>query len=116
MYNKKGESTMGIIRKEIYNDQINKVALSFDLLSHPGRIAIIMLLLLHPQLSLSQIQEHIPLSQSSVSDQVRKLKDNGLLNGKPVGTSVYYSLNKELWQDVRWLNEQFWQALALENN
>jgi DNA-binding transcriptional ArsR family regulator len=106
------ENNMGIIRKDLYSLEQNTMASTFAIFSHPGRLKIVLMLLINDRLSLGQIQEQLELSQAAVSDQVRKLKDVGLLEAREVGTSVFYSLNRDLWESIKELNESFWEQVG----
>lgn len=103
---------MGIIRRDIYSLEENAIALVFDQLSHPGRVKTILMLLLNESLSLGEIQQGLGLSQSATSDQVRILKDTGLITGVQLGTSVRYSLNRATWDYIQQLNASFWAEVA----
>lgn len=89
---------MGIIKQELYDHSTRSAANVFSMLGHPGRIKIIELLKARERLTLGEIQDLIGLSQSATSDQIKKLKESGLLRGVRVETSVYYSLSKEQWE------------------
>ena len=102
---------MGIIRKELYTTEQNAVAYMFNLLSHPGRLKIIFLLLSNERLNLGEIREQLGLSQSAVSDQVKILKDAEFIIGREVGTSVFYYINMEVWNCVKQLNYIFWNTV-----
>ena len=92
---------MGIIRREIYTADQNNLAAIFNHLGHPGRLKIILMLLQSDGLSLSQIQNQLGLSQSATSDQVRILKDAGIISGVHSGTSVIYSLERQELENIK---------------
>jgi DNA-binding transcriptional ArsR family regulator len=93
---------MGIIKKDIYTEAENLRASTFDLLSHPGRLKLIVCLLHQERLALRQITEILGLSQSSASSQVKRMKDAGLLVSVESGTTVFYSLNLVVWDTMKW--------------
>ncbi len=103
---------MGILKKTIgsepiYNDTQILTAEIFHLLGHPGRTRTILLLVQYKDLSLGEIREYLQLSQSATSALVKQLKDIRLIRGKEVGTSVQYSLNTEMWENMKWMMQYF---------
>lgn len=98
---------MGIIRKELYNDTQNTLAQVFGILSHPCRMNIILMLVVNDSLALGEIRDQIGLSQSATSEQVKQLKDVGLITGTQVGTSVRYNLNREMWESIKVVIQYF---------
>lgn len=106
---------MGIIKKENYSfDEIGPAAV-FSMLSHPGRIKILTLLLQHESLSVKEIQQELGLSQAATSQQLLKLKEGGLITGMQVNTSMRYSLSRDRFNDMMLLIGYFWGLInALE--
>lgn len=104
---------MGIIKRELYNQNENATATVFEVLSHPARTKIIMMLLASASATLGEITQQIGLSQSSTSAQVKKLKEFGLLHGTQVETSVRYSLDLEAWEGMKWAIQQFLNEVSL---
>jgi DNA-binding transcriptional ArsR family regulator len=103
---------MGIIKQtegdqRLYNDTQTTIAKIFRLLGHPGRIKIILLLVLHQSLTLGEIRENLFLSQSATSELVKQLKETGLITGREVGPSVHYSLNREMWEGIKEVIQYF---------
>ncbi len=64
-------------------------------LGHPARIKIIKLLMSNNGQSCQTIVDQLPLSQSTVSQHLRELRQSGLVEGQHEGTSVIYSVNRE---------------------
>ena len=103
---------MGIIKKthgdqRLYNDTQITISRLFLLLSHPGRVKLIFLLVLYEDLSLGEIQEYLQLSQSATSGLVKQIKETGLITGREMGTSVRYSLDEEMWENVKGVIQYF---------
>lgn len=103
---------MGIIRTELYNLHQNTIAKILALFSHPGRVKLLMILLINERQTLGQIQELIGLSQAATSAQVKKLKDAGLIKNVQLGTTVYYSLDREMWESIKRINQSFWDEVG----
>jgi DNA-binding transcriptional ArsR family regulator len=61
----------------------------FKALSHPARIKILELLR-HGELSVTELQDHLKIDPSSVSQQLSVLRHKGIVESRKVGTTVYY--------------------------
>ena len=83
---------MGVIMEE--NRKLEKLANMFDMLSDVNRLHIVVYLMNGKQ-TVSNITEHIGMSQSAVSHQLRILRDAHILNATKSGKSVYYSIRDE---------------------
>ncbi|PNA37160.1 helix-turn-helix transcriptional regulator, partial [Pseudomonas sp. MPR-AND1A] len=66
-------------------------------LSHPARIAILGLLIKKQACICGDIVEELPLSQSTVSQHLKELKDAGLIKGEIEGVSVCYCIDEKEW-------------------
>lgn len=62
-------------------------------LAHPARIAILKLLQTKNGCICNSIVEELPLSQSTVSQHLKELKEAGLITGEVDGPRVCYCLN-----------------------
>lgn len=103
---------MGIIRTELYNLHQNTIAKIFALFAHPGRVKILMILLINERQTLGQIQELLGLSQAATSNQVQQMKDAGLVKSIQLETSVFYSLDRETWESIKRINQSFWDEVG----
>ncbi|MCK0471657.1 metalloregulator ArsR/SmtB family transcription factor [Halalkalibacter sp. APA_J-10(15)] len=70
------------------------VSQTFKALGDPTRIRILHLLSVK-ECSVGEIVEHLSLGQSTISHQLRFLKNLRLVNSRRVGTSIYYSPEDE---------------------
>lgn len=66
-------------------------------LAHPARIAILQILMEKHQCICGDIVELLPLSQSTVSQHLKELKEAKLIQGKIDGPRVVYSIDEESW-------------------
>ena len=64
-------------------------------MAHPARIAILNLLSKHSECICGDIVEELPLSQATVSQHLKELKNAGLIAGEIDGPRVCYCLNAE---------------------
>ncbi|MEZ4885810.1 MAG: metalloregulator ArsR/SmtB family transcription factor [Chitinophagales bacterium] len=70
-------------------------------LSHPARIAILQLLISKKSCICGDIVEELPLSQSTVSQHLKELKNVGLIEGEIDGPRVCYCVNNQTWQEMQ---------------
>lgn len=99
---------MGITKEEEFTIKDNKIAKYAKALSHPARVAILQLLLKKQTCICGDIVEELPLSQSTVSQHLKELKESGLIKGEVEGVKVCYCINEEEWVNAQtYLNSLF---------
>ena len=62
-------------------------------IAHPARVAIVRLLVRHEGCIAGDIVDQIPLSQSTVSQHLKQLKEAGLIRGEVDGPRVCYCVD-----------------------
>lgn len=87
--------TTGFTKTEIETAEIAKA------LAHPARIAIINHLIETKSCICGDIVNELPLSQSTVSQHLKELKDAGLIKGNISGTSVCYCIDEKAWKKAK---------------
>ena len=93
---------------EHFTESQNKLASVAKALGHPARVAILQHLLKIDRCICSDLVDELPLSQATVSQHLRALKDAGLIKGNIEGTAVCYCIDKTVWQGAQNLiNELF---------
>jgi ArsR family transcriptional regulator len=75
-------------------------------LGHPARVAIVRMLLRCGECVCGTIVEGMPLSQATVSQHLKVLKDAGLVRGEIDGPRVCYCINPEAVKRFKSLLEQ----------
>jgi len=88
---------MGATKTINYKKAALNIAKYAKALAHPARIAIIQLLLKKQACVCSDIVDELPISQSTVSQHLKELKEAGLIKGEIEGTSVCYCLDEKAW-------------------
>ncbi len=88
---------MGLAKIEDFTIKENKIALYAKALAHPARIAIIQLLLKKQTCYCGDIVEELPLSQSTVSQHLKELKNAGLIKGTIEGVKTCYCIDENEW-------------------
>ncbi|QED49978.1 winged helix-turn-helix transcriptional regulator [Cytobacillus dafuensis] len=85
--------------KELDEETLFIVSQTFKALSDPTRIRILHLLF-HGEHSVNEIAENLSLLQSTVSHQLRFLKNLRLVKFRREGTSLFYSCDDEHVMDI----------------
>jgi DNA-binding transcriptional ArsR family regulator len=88
---------MGATKSEEFTLQENKLAKYAKALAHPARIAILKLLASRATCQCGDIVDELPLSQSTVSQHLKELKEAGLIQGEIEGVRVCYCINSKEW-------------------
>jgi len=92
----KTKPKMIIHKKEEFGKKKQHLAMLAKAISHPARISILKILSKKENCNCNDLVERLPLSQSTVSQHLKELKNCGLINGAINGTSSIYSLNKNI--------------------
>lgn len=98
---------MGRSKKQIFSADQNRLADLAKALGHPARIAILEFLARSNSCMCGDIVEELPLSQSTVSQHLRELKNVGLIKGDIEGTRVCYCIDNRALEQARRLMEKF---------
>lgn len=86
---------MGITKSESFTEEQNNLANQLKALAHPARIAIIEYLLKTNSCICGDIVNELPLSQATVSQHLKELKQAGLIKGNIEGNSICYCIDQE---------------------
>jgi DNA-binding transcriptional ArsR family regulator len=99
---------MGTTKTEEFTVKDNKLAKYAKALAHPARIAILQLLIKKQACICGDIVDELPLSQSTVSQHLKELKEAGLIKGDIEGVKVCYCIDEKEWQNAKtYLNTFF---------
>lgn len=92
---------MGITKTQEFTKAENDLAKIAKALAHPARIAIINHLVQTKSCICGDIVDELPLSQSTVSQHLKELKEAGLIKGDISGASVCYCINEKNWAKAK---------------
>ncbi|HMZ88307.1 MAG TPA: metalloregulator ArsR/SmtB family transcription factor [Chitinophagales bacterium] len=92
---------MGISKLEDFTVRDNKVSAYAKALSHPARVAILRLLASRSSCMCGDIVDELPLSQSTVSQHLKELKESGLIKGSILGAKVCYCIDPVAWEAAK---------------
>ena len=86
---------MGTTKSEEFAVRDNRIATYAKALAHPARVAILKLLIQRQACICGDIVGELPLSQSTVSQHLKELKEAGLIKGDITGAKVCYCIDDE---------------------
>ena len=92
---------MGITKTEHYTDHQNEIAVLAKALGHPARIAIIEYLARVETCICGDIVKELPLSQSTVSQHLKELKNAGLIKGNIEGNAICYCIDENALEKIK---------------
>ena len=99
---------MGLTKTQEFSIKENKLAKYAKALAHPARIAILGFLSKKRSCMCGDIVEDLPLSQSTVSQHLKELKEAGLIKGEIEGARVCYCIDEKEWKAAQaWINQLF---------
>ena len=82
---------MAEVKKFIEDQQLERVAETLRVVSHPARLRIIEALE-EGELSVTQIQDILGVTQSQTSQHLNNMRVRGVLKSRKNGNMVYYSI------------------------
>ncbi|MEJ7768247.1 MAG: metalloregulator ArsR/SmtB family transcription factor [Chitinophagaceae bacterium] len=99
---------MGATKSYEFSAKENRVAKYAKALAHPARVAILKLLAGRQTCVCGDIVDELPLSQSTVSQHLKELKQAGLIKGEIEGAKVCYCIDEKEWKAAQaWINGLF---------
>lgn len=84
---------MGLTKKNLYTNELNRLASFAKVIGHPARLAILQHLLLKKDCICGDLVQVIGLSQPSISQHLVEMKRIDLIQGTIEGTKVCYCIN-----------------------
>lgn len=92
---------MGKTKIKDYREDHIQIAQWMKALAHPARIAIVSYLSKQNSCVCGELVDYLPLSQATVSQHLKALKDAGIIQGEIEGTKSCYCLNTEHWNRIQ---------------
>lgn len=92
---------MGTTKTEEFTVKQNRIAKYMKALGHPARIAILEVLIKKQACICGDIVDELPLSQSTVSQHLKELKEAGLIKGDIEGVRVCYCIDEKEWETAK---------------
>ncbi|HTJ50036.1 MAG TPA: metalloregulator ArsR/SmtB family transcription factor [Cyclobacteriaceae bacterium] len=92
---------MGITKSELFKKKHNKMASLAKAFGHPARIAIIEYLLSNQTCITNDLVDELPLSQSTITQHLKELKQIGIIKGEVEGPKVNYCIDEKVWEEAK---------------
>jgi DNA-binding transcriptional ArsR family regulator len=106
---------MGTTKTEEFTVKDNKIAKYAKALAHPARVAILQLLIKKQACICGDIVDELPLSQSTVSQHLKELKEAGLIKGDTEGAKVCYCIDEKEWDNAKLYLTNLFEAYTVKN-
>ena len=106
---------MGLTKTEEFTKAQNDLAVIAKALGHPARIAILQFLIKTKSCVCGDIVNELPLSQSTVSQHLKELKNAGLIKGNIDGPSICYCIDEKTWNKARKQVADFMESFTGQN-
>jgi DNA-binding transcriptional ArsR family regulator len=101
---------MGITKTEAFTEADLTLAAYAKALAHPARVAILRILLERSSCICGDIVDELPLSQSTVSQHLKELKEAGLIKGDIDGKKVCYCIDENAWKHAQLLMQKMFAS------
>ena len=92
---------MGITKTQSFDKRQNQLAAFAKAIGHPARVAILEYLLKHNSCICNDLVEELPLSQSTISQHLKELKQIGIIKGEIEGPKICYCINEKVWEEAK---------------
>ena len=92
---------MGATKTEHFTNRQNSIAALSKAMAHPARVAIIEYLLKVDSCICGDIVNELPLSQPTVSQHLKELKNAGLIKGEIEGNTICYCIDEKVFQKLQ---------------
>jgi DNA-binding transcriptional ArsR family regulator len=107
---------MGTAKTEEFTVKENRIAKYGKAFSHPARVAILQLLIKKQACICGDIVDELPLSQSTVSQHLKELKEAGLIKGEIEGKKICYCIDEKEWQAAQTYFTQLFKSYQPGSN
>jgi ArsR family transcriptional regulator len=107
---------MGLTKTAGFSKTEIELAALAKALAHPARIAILKHLIGAKSCICGDIVDELPLSQSTVSQHLKELKEAGIIKGNITGTSVCYCIDEKVWKKAGGILRELFESYDTEDN
>lgn len=97
---------MGLTKSEIFTAEQNNIASIAKVIGHPARVAILQHLIKVNACINGDLVDVVGLSQPTISQHLRELKNVGLICGSIDGTKVSYCIDKKKYKEAKKIFDQ----------
>lgn len=106
---------MGATKSAEFSVKDNSIAKVAKALSHPARVAILKILLKRQACICGDIVDELPLSQSTISQHLKELKEAGLIKGEIEGVTICYCIDEKQWKMAQTLLNDIFNSYKTGN-
>jgi predicted transcriptional regulator len=106
---------MGITKTNQFSADQNRKAELFKALGHPARIAIIEFIIKQDSCVCGDIVDELPLSQSTISQHLKELKNVGIIKGDISGVKTCYCIDDKVWVELDDVSKLFMSSYVEKN-
>jgi DNA-binding transcriptional ArsR family regulator len=92
---------MGITKSALFKKRQNRIATLAKAFDHPARVAILEYILDHKTCICNDLVDVLPLSQSTITQHLKELKQIGIIKGEVEGPKVNYCIDENVWEDAK---------------
>lgn len=92
---------MGITKTQSFDKRQNQLAAFAKAIGHPARVSILEYLLKHNSCICNDLVEELPLSQSTISQHLKELKQIGIIKGEIEGPKICYCIDEKVWEEAK---------------
>jgi DNA-binding transcriptional ArsR family regulator len=92
---------MGLTKSFHFDNEQNQLAVYAKAFAHPARIAIIQQIVKNKTCIVGSLTDVLPLSQSTISQHLKELKNSGIIKGVIEGPSMCYCINENNWNKAK---------------
>ena len=107
---------MGATKTDHFTAKQNELAILTKALGHPARIAIIEYLIKVNTCICGDIVNELPLSQPTVSQHLKELKNAGLIKGSIEGNSICYCIDETGFDIIKGFFQHITAHIEKKNN
>ncbi len=107
---------MGLTKADEFTLKDNRIAGYAKALAHPARVAILQLLIKKQSCICGDIVDELPLSQSTVSQHLKELKNAGLIKGEIEGAKSCYCIDAKEWEQAKQYMKTFFDNYVADKN
>ncbi|MFN8416579.1 MAG: metalloregulator ArsR/SmtB family transcription factor [Cytophagaceae bacterium] len=102
---------MPLVKEQPLSNSDQDLILLSKALGHPARISILNMMRERNTCICRDLTEELGLSQSTISQHLKELKDAGLIYGTEAAQKTYYCIDIQRWQEAERLFKNYFNAL-----
>ena len=106
---------MGITKSALFKKKQNRIATLAKAFDHPARVAILEYLLANKSCITNDLVNELPLSQSTISQHLKELKQTGIIKGEVEGPKLNYCIDENVWEEAKHIFNNMFSKFTPKN-